>query len=195
MGLEFDHINAWTKLAEGDAESVGREAAANAIGHAQRPAPKRSAASLEASMTALARLRDHVDAHDFFVLTTDAPAVDVIAYTVVRYERGLDAGDRAIDEALAELDNRTGSPELSTVTTALGPATRILDRTVTAARSRLRRPTPSSMIRWVQPVPQLTEPITAVLTTVIPRGADESFAAPLVDQFALGLVVTPDDPA
>jgi hypothetical protein len=191
MGLEFDYVNAWTKFTDGDPETTGRDAAANAIRHAQCRVTKRAAAAIEAEMRELAHLRDAFDAHDFFVLTTDAPTVETIAYTIVQYERGLAAADRAVDEALAPLPNRTGRPDVSTVTTALGAATRILDRTETPAPSRFRRATPSTMIRWVQPIAQLTEPITAVLTTVIPKRADESFAAPLVDQFALGLVVTP----
>ncbi|ROP72307.1 hypothetical protein [Curtobacterium sp. PhB115] len=191
MGLEFDYVNAWTKFIDGDPETTGRDAAANAIRHAQCRVPKRAAASVESVMRELAQLRDAFDAHDFFVLTTDAPTVEVIAYTIVQYERGLEAADRAVDEALAPLPNRTGQPDVSTVTTALGTATRILDRTETPASSRFRRATPSTTIRWVQPVEQLTEPLTAVLTTVIPKRTDESFAAPLIDQFALGLVVTP----
>ncbi|MBT1622112.1 hypothetical protein KK101_05355 [Curtobacterium flaccumfaciens pv. oortii] len=191
MGLEFDYVNAWTKFIDGDPETTGRDAAANAIRHAQCRVPKRAAASVESVMRELAQLRDAVDAHDFFVLTTDAPTVEMVAYTIVQYERGLEAADRAVDEALAPLPTRTGQPDVSTVTTALGTATRILDRTETPASSRFRRSTPSTMIRWVQPVEQLLEPITAVLTTVIPKRTDESFAAPLVDQFALGLVVTP----
>jgi hypothetical protein len=190
MGLEFDYVNAWTKFIDGDPETTGRDAAANAIRHAQCRVPKRAAASVESVMRELAQLRDAVDAHDFFVLTTDAPTVEMVAYTIVQYERGLEAADRAVDEALAPLPTRTGQPDASTVTTALGTATRILDRTETPASSRFRRARPSTMIRWVQPVEQLPEPITAVLTTVIPKRADESFAAPLVDQFALGLVVT-----
>ncbi|UXN26244.1 hypothetical protein N8D74_05005 [Curtobacterium flaccumfaciens] len=191
MALEFDHVNAWTKFVDGGPETVGRAAAVNAIGHARHPVPKRAAASVETTMIELARLRDAFDAHDFFVLTTDAPTVEVVAYTIVQYERGLAAADRAVDEALAPLPNRTGQPDVSTVTTALGTATRILDRTETPAPSRFRRAIPSTTIRWVQPIAQLTEPVTAVMTTVIPKRADESFAAPLVDQFALGLVVTP----
>lgn len=191
MGLEFDYVNAWTKFIDGDPETTGRDAAANAIRHAQCRVPKRAAASVESVMRELAQLRDAVDAHDFFVLTTDAPTVEMVAYTIVQYERGLEAADRAVDEALAPLPTRTGQPDVSTVTTALGTATRILDRTETPASSRFRRSTPSTLIRWVQPVEQLLEPITAVLTTVIPKRTDESFAAPLVDQFALGLVVTP----
>lgn len=190
MGLEFDYVNAWTKFIDGDPETTGRDAAANAIRHAQCRVPKRAAASVESVMRELAQLRDAVDAHDFFVLTTDAPTVEMVAYTIVQYERGLEAADRAVDEALAPLPTRTGQPDASTVTTALGTATRILDRTETPASSRFRRARPSTMIRWVQPVEQLPEPITAVLTTAIPKRADESFAAPLVDQFALGLVVT-----
>ncbi|PZE24604.1 hypothetical protein DEJ09_16140 [Curtobacterium sp. MCLR17_055] len=190
MGLEFDYVNAWTKFIDGDPETTGRDAAANAIRHAQCRVPKRAAA-IEAEMRELAHLRDAFDAHDFFVLTTDAPTVEMIAYTIVQYERGLEAADRAVDEAIAPVPNRTGQPDVSTVTTALRTATRILDRTETPASSRFRRAAPSTMIRWVQPIEQLTEPITAVLTTVIPKRTDESFAAPLVGQFALGLVVTP----
>lgn len=192
MGLEFDHVSAWTKVPDGTPEDAGRLAAANAIAHAQRPVSTKSAASIESTMTELAQLRDDVDAHDFFVLTTDAPTVEVIAYTIVRYERGPEAAERAVDEALAPLPNRTGEPDVSMMATALGAATRILDRTETPVRSLLRRAKPSTMIRWVQPINQLADPITAVMTTVIPKRSDESFAAPLVDQFALGLVVTPD---
>lgn len=193
MTLEFDHMNAWTKVPGGAPADAGRLAAANAIAHAQRPVSKKTAVSIESTMTELARLRDDVDAHDFFVLTTDAPTVEVIAYTVVRYERGPEAAQRAVEEALVPLPNRTGEPDVSTVSTALGAATRILDRTETPARSMLRRAKPSTMIRWVQPITQLADPVTAVMTTVIPKRSDESFAAPLVDQFALGLVVTPDN--
>jgi hypothetical protein len=192
MGLEFDHVTAWTKVPDGGPADAGRSAAMSAIAHAQRPVPKKTAASIESTMTELAQLRDDVDAHDFFVLTTDAPTVEVIAYTIVRYERGPKAAEEAVAEALDPLPNRTGEPDVSTVTTALGAATRILDRTETPARSLLRRATPSTLIRWVQPITQLADPITAVMTTVIPKRSDESFAAPLVDQFALGLVVTPD---
>lgn len=192
MGLEFDYVNAWTKFTDGEPEQAGQLAAANAIGHAQRPVPKKTAASIESTMIELAQLREDFDAHDFFVLTTDAPTVEMIAYTIIRYERGLEAAGRAVDEALAPLPNRTGEPDVATVTTTLGVATRIVDRTETPARSRLRRATPSTLIRWVQPVAQLVEPVTAVMTTVIPKRSDEPFAAPLVDQFALGLVVIPD---
>jgi hypothetical protein len=192
MRLEFDYVNAWTKFIEGDPVTAGRAAAANVISLLQRPVPKHLEASLESTMTELARLSNDVDAHDFFVLTTDAPTVEMLAYTVVQYFPGIDAAAKAVDDALLPLAERTTEPDVSTVRTALGPATRILDRTETPARSFLRRPVPSTTIRWVQPVEQLRDPVTVVLTTFIPKRADESFTAPLVDQFALGLVVTPD---
>ena len=192
MGLEFDYVNAWTRFIEGDPATAGRAATANVISHIHRPVPKRVAGPLESAMTELARLRNDVDAHDFFVLTTDAPTIEVLAYTVIQYFPGLDAAAQAVDDVLLPLAERTADADVSTVTTALGPATRILDRTETPARSLLRRAVPSTTIRWVQPIGQLPDPLTAVLTTFIPKRADESFAAPLVDQFALGLVLTPD---
>jgi len=192
MGLEFDHVDAWTMFVEGDPETAGRAAAAHAIGNAQRPVPKRQAAAIESTMVDLARARDEFDAHDFFALTSDAPIVEVLAYTIVRYERGPDAAERAVDDSLAALPNRTGTPDVSTPSTGLGTATRILDHVDLPPASRWGRPRPATFIRWVQPIPQLTDPVTAVLTTVIPRRTHESFVAPLVDQFAMGLVVTPE---
>ncbi|WP_022908347.1 hypothetical protein [Curtobacterium sp. B18] len=192
MGLEFDYVNAWTKFIEGDPTTTGRAATANVISHLQWPVPKRLESSLESTMTKLAQLRNEVDAHDFFVLTTDAPTVEVLAYTVIQYFPGLDPAAQAVDDALLPLAGRTSDPDVSTCVTALGPATRILDRAKTPGRSLLRRAVPATTIRWVQPIPQLPDPLTAVLTTFIPKRADESFAAPLVDQFALGLVLNPD---
>lgn len=192
MRLEFDYVNAWTKFIEGDPTTAGRAATANVMSHLEWEVPKRLAASIESTMTELAQLRDDVDAHDFFVLTTDAPTVEMLAYTVVQYFPGLDAAARAVDDALLPLTGRIGDPEVSTWTTALGPATRILDRAKTPVRSLLRRSNPATTIRWVQPIEQLPDPLTAVLTTFVPKRADETFTAPLVDQFALGLVLVPD---
>lgn len=192
MRLEFDYVNAWTKFIEGDPTTAGRAATANVMSHLEWEVPKRLAASIESTMTELAQLRDDVDAHDFFVLTTDAPTVEMLAYTVVQYFPGLDAAARAVDDALLPLTGRIGDPEVSTWTTALGPATRILDRAKTPVRSLLRRSVPATTIRWVQPIEQLPDPLTAVLTTFVPKRADETFTAPLVDQFALGLVLVPD---
>lgn len=192
MRLEFDHVNAWTKFIEGDPTTTGRAATANVISHLEWEVPKRLAASIESTMTKLAQFRNDVDAHDFFVLTTDAPTVEMLAYTVVQYFPGLEAGARAVDDTLLPLAGRTGDPEVSSCSTALGPATRILDRARTPGHSLLRRAVPATTIRWVQPIEQLPDPLTVVLTTFIPKRADESFTAPLVDQFALGLALIPD---
>lgn len=99
MRLEFDHVNAWTKFIEGDPTTTGRAATANVISHLEWEVPKRLAASLESTMTKLAQFRNDVDAHDFFVLTTDAPTVEMLAYTVVQYFPGLDSAARAVDDS------------------------------------------------------------------------------------------------
>ncbi len=145
MGLEFDYVNAWTKFIEGDPTTTGRAATANVISHLQWPVPKRLESSLESTMTKLAQLRNEVDAHDFFVLTTDAPTVEVLAYTVIQYFPGLDPAAQAVDDALLPLAGRTSDPDVSTCVTALArprassTGRRHQDAHSCAVRSRPRR--------------------------------------------------------
>jgi hypothetical protein len=190
MGIVFDYINAWTQVPEGDPRHVGPVVAQQALSIARQSVGRREAAALESQMIELADTRDELEAHDFFVLATDAPKVEVLAWTGIHYLPSSAEAESAIAEAMKPTEHTVGAVEVSTPSTSLGPATRVLLHTELIGRTRWSPKQRTTIVRWIQPVDLADESLTAVLTTIIPKSSDDGFVLPLVDQFALGMRAT-----
>lgn len=187
MGIVFDHINAWTRIPEGDPREAALIAAGQAMGIARQPVGRNEAADVEARMLELAATRDELGAHDFFVLATDAPRVEVLGWTVVHYLDSAEAEGGAVATVRQPTESTIGEPEVSTPSTSLGRATPVVLHTELPGRTRWSTKQRSTIVRWVQAAHLPDESLTAILTTVIPNSSDDGFVLPLVDQFALGM--------
>jgi hypothetical protein len=187
MGIAFDHITAWTRIPDGDPRQVGPITAQQAMGIARQPVGRKEAAALESQMLELASTRDELGAHDFFVLATDAPRVEVLGWTAVHYLDSTDAADGAVEEAMKPTENTIGEPEVSTPSTSLGRATRVVLHTELPGKTRWSTKQRTTIVRWVQVAELPDESLTAILTSVIPNSSDDQFVLPLIDHFALGM--------
>ncbi|WIB32587.1 hypothetical protein [Curtobacterium sp. MCSS17_005] len=192
MGIVFDHVDAWTKLREGDARAVATTAADLAVLSAEKRPSRRALSALVDDLTQVAVARDELGAHDTFVLTSNAPVVQLLAYSFITYDSAPHALEETLEAALAQHPGMAGDHEMTMTNTAHGDAHRIVTR-FRGVERRWARGAGSTQVQWVRPITDSPRDVTITLSTVIPRSIDEPLVLPLVDDFALSIVTTQDE--
>lgn len=184
--IVYDYNRAWTLLDGGDPRIVATMAADMAEAQGSSPVRRKDGAALRKHMTELAEYRDRVRAESCFVLSTTAPTVRAIAWTVTHSTPGASLAERFIGDSTAPRDEWIGNPEITEHDVPLGRATRIVSR---EQRGRGRRSSIMTVVRWVVPVAQPGHDIVVVLSSFVPNEEDVRLALPSIDALVQGMSV------
>lgn len=193
--LNFRYPDAWVPLPFDDAPAGAVMAAQTVLGRFNTPVPREAAIDLEGRFTELTELMVEAQANAGFALVPDAPAVGLLGWLIVRWTEA--AGDDpvavAIDEGLGDQSLLLDAPDITSVETPLGTATRCVFRYATdpVVLGRFTRKASSPVVEkilWCWAIEDMGGP--DLLVTVSSTTQDltlSPFLRNLVDEFAVGI--------
>ncbi|MFJ2978463.1 hypothetical protein ACIPEP_06370 [Curtobacterium sp. NPDC087082] len=178
--LLWNYNRAWTLLDdEGEVDEVTDAAVEHALAQAKQRPKRRERTVLRTVVRDIAAFQTAAKAETCFVLSTTAPTVRAIAYTVVHTVAGVDRADTFIDDARAPRASGIGDASVGRLDLPVGRATLVEMR----ERSTGGRGRPvMQVVRAIIPIVDGLNELTVVVSFFVPDENDSALARPMLDE-------------